>query len=514
MPIINLRGVEVDFPFQPYKPQRLYMERVIEALQTGENALLESPTGTGKTLALLCSTIAWGQHHNRSVDNTGGYGHVDLEYETSQMGSQQPVNGMHRSISSSQYGDQSSLPSKIIYTSRTHSQLTQVVKELKASSYRPKVSILGSREQFVHEKVSKETGLRQNHMCQQVVKGGGCRYYNGVDEYVKWNLDSTDADGNSKKLIAHRNSDGTISTNKRPENNNMTAVNTRQDATDKKSRSRRNRPEDKTIRDIEELTKLGQEKSVCPYYLSRNGTVQKQAEIFFMPYNYLVDPTVRSSLPDIDWQNSIVIIDEAHNLESVCMDSTSFELSAAVISVCIQECDKLIMHLRDEMASMGGMASDEELSAEEVSTLRAVLLKIEEDVDSIEIPGNGEKGLTESGAFIYELLEKVNINWDSKDALLQVLRGAVNLFMGVNPRQKCHLEKFLKSMNILFRNGLNPQTAKDAYRTHLYYPRESGSGSKSKRSTSFFGGGGGFSNGGKRRGKTIAFWCFSRGRND
>ena len=119
MPIINLRGVEVDFPFQPYKPQRLYMERVIEALQTGENALLESPTGTGKTLALLCSTIAWGQHHNRSVDNTGGFGHVDLEYETSQMGSQQPVNGMHRSISSSQYGDQSSLPSKIIYTSRT-----------------------------------------------------------------------------------------------------------------------------------------------------------------------------------------------------------------------------------------------------------------------------------------------------------------------------------------------------------------------------------------------------------
>ena len=186
MPIINLRGVEVDFPFQPYKPQRLYMERVIEALQTGENALLESPTGTGKTLALLCSTIAWGQQHNRSVDNTGGYGHVDLEYETSQMGSQQPVNGMHRSISSSQYGDQSSLPSKIIYTSRTHSQLTQVVKELKASSYRPKVSILGSREQLcVHEKVSKETGLRQNHMCQQVVKGGGCRYYNGVDEYVK-----------------------------------------------------------------------------------------------------------------------------------------------------------------------------------------------------------------------------------------------------------------------------------------------------------------------------------------
>ena len=88
------------------------------------------------------------------------------------MGSQQPVNGDARSISSSRYGDQSSLPSKIIYTSRTHSQLTQVVKELKASSYRPKVSILGSREQLcVHEKVSKETGLRQKSYVSTGGKG-------------------------------------------------------------------------------------------------------------------------------------------------------------------------------------------------------------------------------------------------------------------------------------------------------------------------------------------------------
>lgn len=42
------RGVKVTFPFTPYPCQRTYIERVIEALQNRQNALLESPTGTGK----------------------------------------------------------------------------------------------------------------------------------------------------------------------------------------------------------------------------------------------------------------------------------------------------------------------------------------------------------------------------------------------------------------------------------------------------------------------------------
>ena len=36
-----IRGVTVKFPFQAYAPQLIYMEKLMEALQNGSNALLE-----------------------------------------------------------------------------------------------------------------------------------------------------------------------------------------------------------------------------------------------------------------------------------------------------------------------------------------------------------------------------------------------------------------------------------------------------------------------------------------
>jgi regulator of telomere elongation helicase 1 len=49
---VELRGVPVHFPFKPYACQETYMTKVLDALHLAENALLESPTGTGKTLCL------------------------------------------------------------------------------------------------------------------------------------------------------------------------------------------------------------------------------------------------------------------------------------------------------------------------------------------------------------------------------------------------------------------------------------------------------------------------------
>ena len=51
----------------------------------------------------------------------------------------------------------------------------------------------------------------------------------------------------------------------------------------------------------------------CPFYLARE--LAANAELVFMPYNYLVDTKTRTSIKQLSWEGSILIFDEAHNLE-------------------------------------------------------------------------------------------------------------------------------------------------------------------------------------------------------
>ena len=57
------------FPFKPYSVQSAYITKVIDALNDNSNALLESPTGTGKTLCLLTASLAWLHNERKKMSS-------------------------------------------------------------------------------------------------------------------------------------------------------------------------------------------------------------------------------------------------------------------------------------------------------------------------------------------------------------------------------------------------------------------------------------------------------------
>ncbi|KAG1951787.1 Fanconi anemia group J protein [Pimephales promelas] len=57
----TIGGVKINFPCKAYPSQLAMMNSIIRGLNQGKHCLLESPTGSGKSLALLCSALAWQQ---------------------------------------------------------------------------------------------------------------------------------------------------------------------------------------------------------------------------------------------------------------------------------------------------------------------------------------------------------------------------------------------------------------------------------------------------------------------
>ncbi|XP_026110719.1 regulator of telomere elongation helicase 1-like isoform X2 [Carassius auratus] len=132
MTLIKLRGVNVDFPFTPYSCQEEYMRKVIECLQNKVNGVLESPTGTGKTLCLLCSALGWRENLKDKISDRK----IAERMDGVELFPDRPMSSRGTAVTNKDTPTYDTDIPKIIYASRTHSQLAQVINELKNTFYR------------------------------------------------------------------------------------------------------------------------------------------------------------------------------------------------------------------------------------------------------------------------------------------------------------------------------------------------------------------------------------------
>ena len=266
------------------------MSKLIEAIETKQNALLEAPTGTGKSMAILCGALAWLEKEKGDAETTEKKEITDFE-SVLKKGRFAPDDEAVEDNQEQEDSKQQQQGMRIYVASRTHSQINQLVKELRNSRYRPKMVILGSREQYcIHPKVVASK-TSKNVECKKLLKEKhGCSYKNGN---MRLYLHPTLKSGGSKEVW-----------------------------------------------DIEDLVELGKDVRGCPYFSTRQ--MLQKAELVFCPYNYLLDPSIRKKL-SIKLKDSVVIFDEAHNIESIAADTASLEVELSDLEIAVSELERYVL---------------------------------------------------------------------------------------------------------------------------------------------------------------------------
>jgi len=250
---------------------------------------------------------------------------------------------------------------RVFFASRTHAQLAQAVAQLRNACRELKVPVaavtLGSRDNLcAHPKVrERATQAEKNQHCRFLVKAGRCEFYNNYSN--------------------------------RAGNNSAGGCSSGEDLNE--------------VLDVEDLVKDGQRKRACPYYQSRD--LAASASIVFLPYNYLLDGRIRSSLP-VSLQGALILVDEAHNAPQVCEDVSSCALSLRDVAAVVSDADAVIKVLQnDDTSALAAEALPEGLTLVDVAEVKEFAVRLESRLETL-LREEQKQGQPWSGEKILETL--------------------------------------------------------------------------------------------------------------
>ncbi|KAM5385111.1 hypothetical protein ACJA88_002958 [Fusarium oxysporum] len=365
----DLEKMDFHHPYTPYDVQEQFMKAVYDVLETGNGqvGILESPTGTGKSLSLICASLTWLRNHKSNqfeasiqesaeaykdepswlveqllrrkreelvtrweerekrletlrlrekaqeerarkrrrvedyVPSKSRVEDEDAEWllddpDDRDAGPQDALSGLSKEtrevLASIGLGgakkpeeedDLLEEEIKIYYTSRTHSQLSQFITELRRPSFPPSLpTSLAKSEETKTEAVKLLPLSSRQRLC----------------------INPTVSRLGSVQAINDR-----CSELQQPKSGQKCPFVPKEDLLSQTHQFRDSALA--TLPDIEDLHQLGKSLSVCPYYASR--TALPGAEIITLPYPLLLQKSARDAL-GVKLEGSVVIIDEAHNI--------------------------------------------------------------------------------------------------------------------------------------------------------------------------------------------------------
>ncbi|KAL4152190.1 hypothetical protein PRNP1_009124 [Phytophthora ramorum] len=383
----SMDGEFFSFPYTPYSIQLDLMHQLWETLEQGHCGIFESPTGTGKSISLICGALTWLTRHtdefgllqalgtadkvdaidteaekckkiaepswlddfeqrkadrevkyrqqvaknalagirklrlepeattkkrkmrhaynhqerkrvhqgSSKVTKDGEDEHLVDAYDSDRVSRQTSDNEEESGGGSlgvrGRFGDEK--PDfgvvKIIYCSRTHSQISQFVREIRKTVFAEHIRVvsLGSRKNLCTNPDVTKLGsdLRMADKCLDMMQGGKSKKGKKVGKCPFY----------EKELLGHYKDYALAE-----------------------------------VQDIEDLHTLGEEMSICSYYGTRESI--SLAQIVTVPYSMLLSKDTRETL-GIALEDNIVIFDEAHNIIDAINNTYKVEITSKQLVV-------------------------------------------------------------------------------------------------------------------------------------------------------------------------------------
>ncbi|KAJ8556860.1 hypothetical protein ON010_g9103 [Phytophthora cinnamomi] len=178
---------------------------------------------------------------------------------------------------------------KIIYCSRTHSQISQFVREIRKTAFAERIRVvsLGSRKNLcTNPNVTKlNSDLRMTDKCLDMMQSSKTKNGKRVGKCPFY----------EKELLGHYKDYALAH-----------------------------------VQDIEDLHTLGEDMSICSYYGTRESI--PLAQVVTVPYSLLLSKDARETL-GLGLENNIVIFDEAHNIVDAINNTYKVEITSKQLVV-------------------------------------------------------------------------------------------------------------------------------------------------------------------------------------
>ncbi|KAJ8906401.1 hypothetical protein NDN08_002894 [Rhodosorus marinus] len=298
----NLDGLEVFFPYESVYPEQLeYMRELKKALDAGGHAVLEMPSGTGKTITLLSLITSY--------------------------------------ILSARGAD----ARKLVYCTRTVEEMQKVLYEMRIlSAYRRQY--FGSADELLCVGLAS-----RRHLC--------------IHETVSNLSEGYDIDSACRALTAPWIRDSAI------QNTDVEVCsffegyeNEGKEAILKAG-----------VYDLAEFRRHGTDRGWCPYFFARR--MLTFANVIVYSYHYLLDPKVAALVSRDLTRDAIVVFDEAHNIDNVCIESLSVNIDESILGrsrACLGRLARAVERSKAEDASRLREEYERIMASVPLATMNAV----------------------------------------------------------------------------------------------------------------------------------------------